>query len=120
MALILVVDDEEMVRSPVRLILTTYGYSVIEASDGQSAIELCKERDPDLVITDIVMPVMGGLELILNLKEEFPQTKIIAMSALSQSLEFAEDLGVNKTMLKPIRVQDLREVVSEVLEDQPR
>ena len=63
------------------------------------------------------MPVMDGLELIRNLKEEFPQTKIIAISALSQALESTKGLGVDKTILKPIRVQDLREVVSEVLED---
>ena len=77
---ILVIDDDLQVRQMLRQMLEREGYEVVEAKDGKEGYELYHQAPTDLVITDIIMPKGGGLEVIFELRREFPDVKIIAIS----------------------------------------
>ncbi|HEX8845297.1 MAG TPA: PAS domain S-box protein [Pyrinomonadaceae bacterium] len=79
---VLLVEDEEMVREMTRQILEMHGYRVLEANNGKEAIRLCHEHEGriDLVMTDVVMPQMGGRELIERLAPLLPEAKVLYMS----------------------------------------
>ncbi len=80
--MILVVDDEPNMRFLVRVTLEGAGYEVVEANDGSAALARAKESTPDLVVTDLMMPVMGGRELIDRLRAD-PTTASIPILVLS-------------------------------------
>ncbi len=80
MTLVLVVDDSKFMRTVLRNTLHDYGYSVIEASDGEEAVNLAVERDPDVITMDVVMPEMNGLEATKKIMEKNP-TPILMLSA---------------------------------------
>ena len=73
MATILVIDDQKPIRTLLRLVLEGAGHDVLEASSGRLGLELYRERSADLIITDIVMPEMDGLELMLESDQELSQ-----------------------------------------------
>jgi two-component system, cell cycle sensor histidine kinase and response regulator CckA len=79
---ILVVDDENLILTMAEMILTEYGYRVLTAGSGQKALDLlsCEDANVDLVITDLVMPAMGGRELVERVRELMPEAKILRMS----------------------------------------
>ena len=76
MATILIIDDEEIIRVLLRASLEEAGYEVTEASNGRQGLELYRSRPTDLVITDIVMPEMNGLDMLLELTREFLHAKV--------------------------------------------
>ena len=120
MATILVVDDDQAVRSLLARTLTKVGHEVIEAEDGIGALRLFKDHKPDLVITDLVMPNKEGLEMILELRGIHPQTHIIAISGGGRCnpasyLEMAKYLGAARTLSKPIGLEKFITTVEEVL-----
>ena len=82
--LIMTVDDSPSMRMLLRAALTDMGYRVLEAEDGVHALDtldaVTADTAPDLVITDIVMPNKDGIRLIIELKEAFPDVRLIAMS----------------------------------------
>ena len=80
MARILVIDDDYQVREMLRDTLEIAGYEVEVASDGREGLKLYHNRPTDMIITDIIMPNMDGLETITELQRNFPDTKIIAFS----------------------------------------
>jgi YesN/AraC family two-component response regulator len=80
MARILIIDDESQIRSMLRLMLERVGYEVVEAPDGIEGIRKYREKPADLIITDLIMPNKDGIGMIIDLKKEFPEVKIIAMS----------------------------------------
>ena len=105
MARILIIEDEPQMRHMVEQLLTRAGHEVLSASDGRSGMDLYHEQLPDLVITDILMPEVDGLEIIRSLKREFPHLKIIAMSGggetgklqyLPEAREFGADIALSK------------------------
>ncbi len=100
MATVLLVEDQDEVRKPLRIVLERAGYQVQEAPDGQVALELYRENPADVVVTNMLMPRKGGLELIVDLKREFPAVKIIAMSSSEDMLSEARRLGA-ETLHKP-------------------
>jgi two-component system cell cycle sensor histidine kinase/response regulator CckA len=110
---VLLVDDEPAVRNLFALALTREGYHVIEAGNGAEALEVAKQLETiDLVVTDIVMPVMKGPELAMRLRERFPDLKFVFVSGYLVS----DDLGPNSHMLaKPFVRQDLVKKVLEVV-----
>ena len=118
MATILIIDDEPSIRVLVRAILEGEGHSVLEASNGRQGLDVYHERPVDLVITDIVMPEMGGLELILVLTGEVQNIKIIAIAGglkNETSLHMAKELGACHTLRKPFELEAFRRVVREAL-----
>ncbi len=120
MALILIIDDDDIIRRMLRLMLTKAGYDVLDAADGKEGIELFRENNVDLVITDLIMPEKEGLEMIMELKTDFPDVKIIAMSGGAQMgpegyLQLADALGAQQTLKKPIARQELLGAIAEIL-----
>ncbi|MDH5667343.1 MAG: response regulator [Nitrospira sp.] len=111
-ATILVIDDQECVRMLLRLILEDAGYQVTEAMNGRHGLELFRECPADLVITDIAMPEMNGLDLILELTKAFLDIKVIAMTgASSEELQKAKLLGARQIFQKPFNTQALLSAV---------
>ena len=113
---ILVVDDEAAIRGLARKVLTGAGYSVLEAPDGKRALQQIRNSKVDLVLTDLVMPEVEGLEMIRNIRHDWPETKIIAMSGAfgGQFLQAAELLGAQAILAKPIRPDDLLAAIRRV------
>jgi len=118
---ILVVDDKEDVRSFMKVALEQAGYEVRTAAEGGQALALQRERPADLLITDIFMPGQEGFGTISSFKAQFPQTRIIVMSAGTlpglqhDFLSTAGLLGVGATLRKPFDVDQLLDVVRRVL-----
>jgi len=117
---ILIIDDEPQIRSMIRLILERSGYTVIEASDGIEGIRRFREKPADLIITDLIMPNKDGIGMIIELKKEFPDIKIVAMSGGGLNrpegyLRGAQKLGAACTLSKPINRQELLRVVRDTL-----
>jgi len=121
MARILIIDDENEIRGLYRRILESAGHEVTEAGDGDEGIRLYREMRHDLVITDIIMPEKEGIETIMDLCRDFPDTKIIAISGGGQAmpgstcLNLAKRLGAASTLAKPFSKQELLEAVEAVL-----
>jgi two-component system response regulator (stage 0 sporulation protein F) len=114
MATILVIDDQAPIRALLRVALEGAGHEVLEASNGRLGLELYREKSADLVITDIVMPEMDGLEMILELTRNFLNVKVIAMSGGLESegqLRVAKLLGARQTFRKPLDMEELLSAV---------
>jgi YesN/AraC family two-component response regulator len=121
MAKILIIDDDLQIRTMLRNIFESSGYEVIDAPDGKSGIRMYREKKADLIITDIIMPEKEGIELINELRQEFPEVKIIAMSGGGQIepesyLKIAQKLGAVHTFTKPISKNELLGIVQGLLE----
>lgn len=120
MANLLIVDDEDMVRMTLRQILEKAGHSVVEAIDGQDALRVFGDNKIDLVITDIVMPNMDGIEAIMALRDEQPFLKIIAISGGGRTknmdfLELAKEIGAKEILAKPFEKSQVIETVNKIL-----
>ena len=115
---ILIVDDSSMSRRIVRGILESAGHEVAEAADGLTALELYSLEKPDLVLLDLIMGGMGGLDVLQKLREMDGQARIIVATADIQSStrEMAEQAGSLGFLTKPIRREELLSVVNSALE----
>lgn len=110
MATILIIDDEEIIRVLLRSALEAAGYEVTEAGNGCEGLELYRQRPADLVITDILMPEMNGLDMLLELTREFLHAKVIAISGAGGEknvLNVAKLLGARQTFQKPFSIPHL-------------
>ncbi|MBU1172479.1 MAG: response regulator [Proteobacteria bacterium] len=116
---ILVIDDEESSCRLFRAILEKAGYTIYTAANGLEGMKILKEHDPDLVITDIIMPVMEGVETIMKIRKEQPGKKIIAMTGhgrLGQvGLDIADKLGVDMSFSKPFSKEKILQMIEHVL-----
>jgi DNA-binding NtrC family response regulator len=117
---ILLVDDDEQLRSMLRRALLRTGYQVHEAGNGRQALNLLAEASVQAVVTDIIMPDMEGIELILELRRSRPELPIVAMSAGGRIgpdsyLYLAERSGATRTIAKPFSIGPFLELVGEVL-----
>ncbi len=116
---ILVVDDEKRIADTLALILSTKGYTAKAAYDGSSGIEICRKFRPDLVISDVVMPGMNGIEMAIEIRRKFAGCQILLFSGQAASadmLESARTRGHDFEMLaKPIHPEQLLDKVSQVL-----
>jgi two-component system response regulator (stage 0 sporulation protein F) len=114
MATILVIDDEESMRALLRATLEGAGHEVTEASNGRVGLALYRFRPTDLVITDILMPEMNGLDMVVELTREFLHTKVIAISGAGGEqnvLDLAKLLGARRTFRKPFSLPRLLDAV---------
>ena len=115
MANVLIVDDEEMDRFLGSRIVEDAGHTALFAGDGEAALQMYKDNDIALVITDLRMPKVDGLNLIRDLLEHDPEVDIIAISGDADQLEKAETYGVHAGLIKPVEPQKLIKKVQEVL-----
>jgi CheY-like chemotaxis protein len=116
---ILVIDDDRDIREILVEMLTDAGYEAAEASSGREGIRLYRQAPFDLVITDLVMPEKDGLEVVMELRRDFPKVKIITLSGNpygSSSLKTSKALGAARTLGKPFTEAQLLTAVREVLE----
>ena len=117
---ILIIDDDILICQLLRQALEHLGHQVTEAQDGRKALAAFQAAPADLVITDLIMPGMEGIETIMEMKRRFPGTKIIAMSGGglgkgTDYLQMARQFGAVRTIAKPFSMQQLAAVVAEVL-----
>lgn len=109
---ILVIEDQASVRVLLVQILEEAGYRVYQAADGRQGLERFQTQPVDLVLTDLEMPEMNGLELILELTRTFLNVKVIAMSGHStEKLQTARLLGARQTFAKPLDLPALLNAV---------
>lgn len=105
---ILIIEDHTSVRTLLARVLEDAGYQVCEAANGRQGLEQFRAQPVDLVITDLEMPEMNGLEVILELTRAFLDVKVIAMSGRSaDELQKAKLLGARRTLQKPINLDEL-------------
>lgn len=106
---ILVAEDEPMLLKTIELKLKKEGYEVIATIDGREAISKIESEQPDLVISDIMMPYASGLELTAMLKKEEKQIPIIILSAMEQEKVVMEafELGADDYITKPFSLNEL-------------
>ncbi len=121
MARILVIDDDVQILDMLKQTLEREGYEVVDTDSGKEGIRLYREDPTDLVITDILMPETEGVEVILDLRRDFPDVKIIAISGGGQVssevyLRVAKNLGAEYTFSKPVTREKLLKAIKELLE----
>lgn len=107
---ILVVDDEQAIRGLLRDMLEPVGYEVVEAANGAEGLRRYHAVPPDLVMTDIEMPVMDGLALMLALRRACPWVKLLAMSGSGNTLQKARPL-TPYTLEKPFTLAAVQATV---------
>lgn len=112
---VLIAEDYTDARRVMRLLLETYGFDVIEAADGFEAVEKALAEHPDLILMDIGMPILDGLEATRAIRshEEMAETPIVAVSAYGDYYrEKAERAGCTEVLQKPLDFDDLFPLVS--------
>jgi len=116
MARVLVVDDDEVSRLVIGKILENAKHEVAYAVNGEQGIAYYKKNPSDVVVTDLVMPVKNGLQMIRELYEQYRDVKIIAVTGVDpESLPLAEELGAVATMTKPVNPDMLLELIDKAM-----
>jgi DNA-binding response OmpR family regulator len=116
---ILVVDDNEDLRTTIQALLQADGFEVSVAADGEAALLLHRAHPADVVVTDLFMPDKDGIETIIELKKLYPTVKIIAMSGWTSTqgsdyLQVAREIGAAVTLQKPFDPLELSRVVRQL------
>jgi DNA-binding response OmpR family regulator len=119
MATILVIDDEEEIRKVLQTILEEAGHEVSLAVNGAEGLSLFRKEPAEIVITDLIMPGKEGIETIRDLRAQFPDVKIIAISGRGGSytnanLDRAVMIGADRSVPKPFGIDEILNVVSEL------
>ena len=123
MALILIIDDEISVAEVVEAILTDAGHEVVTASNGRQGLERAKEKRPNLVLLDFMMPIMSGPSMLKALREEpgLRDVPVVIMSSLPEITVSQSAKGAYVAFLrKPFKLQDVLNVVNGALRDDHR
>jgi DNA-binding response OmpR family regulator len=122
MTRILVIDDDQLVLDMLYDSLTREGYDVLRASNGKQGLSLFRKEPVDLIITDIIMPEKEGIETIIELRKDFPDVKIIAISGggrvgTKDYLQMAKMFGVQRTFTKPVARKQLLDAIRELIDE---
>jgi CheY-like chemotaxis protein len=116
---VLVIDDQSAVRASLRLALTYLGYSVEEAENGKEGLRKARENTPDLILCDFDMPVMDGLETLMQVRKDpvLGRMPVIIMSAMVTEEEARRLMkeGANAVLLKPFALADLTSLIERCL-----
>ncbi len=118
------VEDDTTLRNIYQIRLQAEGYTIIPAKDGEEALALVKAHKPDLIIADIMMPKVSGLDMlgILRKTEEFKDVKVIMLTALDQEGDErkAKELGADRYMVKTqVNLEDIIKTAQELLGEKP-
>jgi CheY-like chemotaxis protein len=117
---ILIIDDDPVFAKVVKAAFSSYGYDAISASNGADAMKMVRTEQPDLVVTDIVMPEQDGIATILELKRCSAPPKVIAISGGGRTgrrdyLRWAKELGADEVLAKPFDMDALIPVTQRLL-----
>ena len=108
---VLVVDDEKVIAATLAMILNKAGYNASAAYTGNQAVDLARSEKPDLIITDVIMPDMNGIEAAIHIREFLPACKILLFSGQAATVDLLEDARVHghefEILAKPIHPGDL-------------
>jgi CheY-like chemotaxis protein len=120
--LILVVDDERVIADTLSVILSGNGFDVLTAYDGESALELVRKSSPNLLLTDVMMPGMTGIELAIALTKAAPSCKVLLFSGQAATMDLlasAKEQGHQFNLVsKPIHPSDLLSRISDCFRDE--
>ena len=129
MGSILIIDDEQDIRDALLMVLESVGHDVKVASNGDEAVELQRREPADLIITDIIMPGKDGIDTIKEIRQEFPGTRIIAISGgggvksadyvpqaitTTAYLAAAKQAGADMVITKPFERKDIIQAVADM------
>ena len=117
---ILIIDDDRVTLTMLEMILSRHGYKVLSAKDGAEGFELASKEKPDVVLSDMLIPKIHGLELCTKIKEDplLKDIKIILMTAVYKGAAFqfqAKESGADHFIEKPIDTNDLLDKLKELL-----
>jgi len=117
---ILVADDDPDILSIVSMSLETQGYTVYKATNGREAVDLAKQHHPDLVLMDMMMPIVSGYEAVVELKADAATRDItivgLSAKAMATDMERATDVGIDGYITKPFRIAQVLAVVESYLQ----
>jgi len=117
---ILVADDDPDILSIVSMSLETQGYTVYKATNGREAVDLAKQHHPDLVLMDMMMPIVSGYEAVAELKADAATRDItivgLSAKAMATDMERATDVGIDGYITKPFRIAQVLTVVESYLQ----
>lgn len=116
MACVLVVEDERNIRLLLTTIMRQLGHDVMEAANGHDALAALNKGLPDILLTDLRMPGMGGVQLIEVVSSHFPRLPIVVVSAFNDQIEKALQTGARHYLVKPFAKRQLVDMVSGLLE----
>lgn len=117
---VLIIDDNNDFRELLKEVLEKSGYKVYDASNGDDGIKLYREKRADIVITDMIMPEKEGLETMIELRAEFPDVKIIAISGdgFEEPVNYLDGAkligGALCTFTKPFAMKDMIDAIEEI------
>lgn len=117
---ILIVDDDEMMRTFIKELLELNEFNIVEAENGKAGLKKFRDKCPDLVITDIIMPEMEGISFIRELRSCNKDIPIIAMTGNihgreEEYLDISSQLGANETLQKPIKSEEFLAVINRLI-----
>ncbi|MGD9679493.1 MAG: response regulator [Vulcanibacillus sp.] len=115
---ILIVDDKYGIRLLLSEVFNNEGYQVFQAANGRTAIEIARNEKPDIVILDMKIPGMDGLEILRNIRTFDSGMKVVMMTAYGEldMLEEAFEFGVLKHFIKPFNINDLKIAIREIFQ----
>ncbi len=114
---VLIVDDSAFMRNMLRNIITQAGANVSgEAADGQEAVDKTKELQPQIVFLDIMMPNVNGLDALKQIKQEFPDVKVVMCTSAGQEKIIAEavESGASEFVKKPFKPDEVSQVIAKL------
>jgi DNA-binding NtrC family response regulator len=118
---ILVVDDEENARIALSKILTREGYEVASAGNGYEALNYLRDREVELIITDINMPEMNGMAFLRELNRSHPASNVIMITAYGEVESYIEamNLGAFEYINKPVKLEELNKIIRKIFTHTP-
>ncbi|MDB6152161.1 MAG: Response regulator receiver protein [Chthoniobacteraceae bacterium] len=117
MSQIIIAEDNDELRRLIFKVLQASGHDVVQTRDGNECLRAVQLQEPDIVLTDLLMPEAEGLELIMQLQRELPRIRIIAMSSASNTkyLAVATTFGASAVLIKPFEMADLLTTIADVM-----
>ncbi|AVV55633.1 response regulator receiver protein [Paenibacillus vortex V453] len=111
---VLIVDDQNGIRILLVEVFSSEGYETFQAANGKAALEIVKLHTPDLVLLDMKIPGMDGLEILKHIKQMNPDIKVIMMTAYGEldMIKEATDLGALMHFTKPFDIDEMRQAVN--------
>ncbi len=112
---ILLVDDEQDFLDPIAFWLEAKGYSVRTASDGEESIRLVDEETPDIILLDVNMPIMDGVETLRNIRKKHPTLPVIMITAELEKLPVLQDMGIAGFFPKGGTLEQLEQLLDPII-----